>query len=244
MSSIALALLTLAVAAPPEPAETVPSVVQSEVEPPATVADATEPGTAPISPSKQMRKRTGRELLAAVRETLPRLNDPEDDYLEAAIEEMMYLYQELHEDTEMARSQREYYKGKVQLRLVKLGEELKKRIARNKRIAKSKTLQKFRDAKQADHQLGQQIGRGPAGAPPLMGRGPMMGTQGRLPNDDYGQQLVDLIQRTIAPGSWDVNGGLGSIYYWRPGRALVIRQTGAVHDDLGGALDQLRRAGN
>ena len=60
---------------------------------------------------------------------------------------------------------------------------------------------------------------------------------------DYGQELVELIQTVIRPETWDVNGGPGTIYYWYPGRALVIRQMGEVHEEIGGALDQLRRAG-
>ncbi|UCE88582.1 MAG: hypothetical protein JSW10_09600 [Pseudomonadota bacterium] len=59
---------------------------------------------------------------------------------------------------------------------------------------------------------------------------------------DYGQELVELIYRTIAPTTWDVNGGPGSIYYWQPGRALIVRQMGTVHQQLGDALEQLRRA--
>ncbi len=58
---------------------------------------------------------------------------------------------------------------------------------------------------------------------------------------DYGQDLVDLIQRTIAPTTWDVNGGQGSIYYWSHGRALIIRQTDEVHEQIGGVLEQLGR---
>jgi hypothetical protein len=75
----------------------------------------------------------------------------------------------------------------------------------------------------------------------MMGGGPL-GGPGQF-SDDYGPELVELIQQTIAPQTWDVNGGLGSAYYWRPGRALVIRQTGNVHDQLGGLLEQLGRAG-
>ena len=60
---------------------------------------------------------------------------------------------------------------------------------------------------------------------------------------DYGQHLVDLIQQTIAPQSWDVAGGRGSIRYWRPGKALVVRQTEEVQHDVGNVIRQLRRAG-
>jgi hypothetical protein len=58
---------------------------------------------------------------------------------------------------------------------------------------------------------------------------------------DNGQALVDLIQRTIAPASWDVNGGPGAIVYFRPSRALVVRQRSEVHEQLQGVVRALRR---
>ena len=64
------------------------------------------------------------------------------------------------------------------------------------------------------------------------------GNQG---NQDYGPMLVDLIQRTISPGSWDVNGGLSSIQYWAPRRVLVVRAPQDVHDGLAPVLQQLRK---
>ncbi|MHB8901622.1 MAG: hypothetical protein ACYC6Y_22950 [Thermoguttaceae bacterium] len=215
-------------------------------------------------PSAELRKRTGRELMAAVRETLARLADPKNEQLEAAVEELLFVYGELEADCSMAGSQREYYLKKVGLRLEQLGVELKKRIARNKRLAPPKVPEEIREA-QADS-LAQQGGVAAAGVPaaagraaagpavhpgagakkpparPLMGRGPAGGTGRAMGGDDYGQHLVELIQKTVAPSSWDVNGGLGTIFYWRPGRALVVRQTGQVHDEMGGVLGQLRRA--
>lgn len=55
------------------------------------------------------------------------------------------------------------------------------------------------------------------------------------------QSLIDLIQATIAPSSWDVNGGQGSIVYWQLGQALVVRQTSEVHEQLGGVVGRLRK---
>ncbi|MCA9056397.1 MAG: hypothetical protein KDA75_21360 [Planctomycetaceae bacterium] len=52
------------------------------------------------------------------------------------------------------------------------------------------------------------------------------------------QQLIDLIEMTIQPESWANNGGLGAIGYWSPGYALVIRNTQAVHAQIGGALGE------
>jgi hypothetical protein len=56
-----------------------------------------------------------------------------------------------------------------------------------------------------------------------------------------GQALVDLIQTTIAPDTWDIRGGPGTIVYYNPLRALVVRQTGEVHDNLGDLLGGLRK---
>ena len=60
---------------------------------------------------------------------------------------------------------------------------------------------------------------------------------------DWGQDLVELIERTIQPDFWEVNGGPGSIYYFRSLHALVVRATGEVHEKIGGAVGALRRAG-
>ena len=190
--------------------------------------------------SVKLRKRTGRELLAAVRETLARLARPEDEQLEASVEELLFVLQELREDESMAGSQREYYRAKVESRLNQLSIQLKKRISRNKRLGKPKPVETIRDSGDSGELLAQQGGVAAPLQRPQVGAGPV---RGRMPNDDYGQHLVDLIQKTIAPSTWDVNGGLGTIFYWRPGRALVVRQTGEVHDRMGNALDQLRRAG-
>jgi hypothetical protein len=61
-------------------------------------------------------------------------------------------------------------------------------------------------------------------------------------NDDAGDELVELIERTIAPGTWESQGGLGRIYYWRNGRALVISQTQQAHEGLADLLQQLHGA--
>ncbi len=57
---------------------------------------------------------------------------------------------------------------------------------------------------------------------------------------DNGQALVDLIHRTIHPDFWDVNGGPGTILYYRPLRCLVVRATDEVHGNVGGAVRALR----
>ena len=241
MPTVWIALLALTAAAGQETAS--PVQVPASDSSPVVAARAESPETSERdNAADKLRKRTGRELLAAVRETLARLARPKDDQLEASIEEILFVHQELREDDAMAGSQREYYTAKVESRLNQLSIQLKKRIARNKRLAKRKPPQQIRVPEKSGEQLAQRVGGAAPPVQPLVGGGGAP-ARGRQPNDDYGQQLVDLIQKTIAPSTWDVNGGLGTIYYWRPGRALVVRQTGEVHEQMGNALGQLRRAG-
>jgi hypothetical protein len=55
------------------------------------------------------------------------------------------------------------------------------------------------------------------------------------------QELMDLIQTTIAPESWAANGGKGTMMFYQPQNLLVVRQTAEAHEQLGSALRQLRR---
>ena len=61
--------------------------------------------------------------------------------------------------------------------------------------------------------------------------------------NDHGQELIDLIERTIKPEFWDTVGGPGSMFYYRPLMALVVSATSEVHGNVGGLLNALRRAG-
>jgi hypothetical protein len=65
---------------------------------------------------------------------------------------------------------------------------------------------------------------------------------GAVPGDD-GPRLVELIQRTINPAFWDVQGGPGTIVYYAPLQCLVVRATSEVHGNVGGLIGDLRAAG-
>ena len=58
---------------------------------------------------------------------------------------------------------------------------------------------------------------------------------------DYSGQLIDIIQSVIAPGSWDVNGGQGSIKFFPGLNVLIIRNTAENQEDLADLLQNLRR---
>ena len=57
------------------------------------------------------------------------------------------------------------------------------------------------------------------------------------------QALIELIERTIEPDFWDVNGGPGAIVYYAPLQCLVIRATSEVHHKIGGVVGGIRDAG-
>jgi hypothetical protein len=231
-------------------------------------AGSTPPGTStPLAVVQQeslVPPRTGAELRDAVRAAMRRWGRPDGKQSDLAAREFLVLYDELQADDQISRGQRDELLTKVRSRLQKLAEQIGKRVAVEKRLAKSQRPESV-IAAVANHGVLAQMGPwGPpdqrAGAPlagrgfglpglggpglagGMMGGGPLGGGGGQF-GDDYGPQLVDLIQQVIAPQTWDVNGGLGTAYYWRPGRALVIRQTGGVHDQLGDLLEQLGRAG-
>lgn len=53
--------------------------------------------------------------------------------------------------------------------------------------------------------------------------------------------LIDLITTTIAPTSWDDNGGAGSVSGFDTNLSLVVSQTQDVHEQIADLLEQLRR---
>lgn len=61
---------------------------------------------------------------------------------------------------------------------------------------------------------------------------------GALP--DTGWQLVELMQRIVAPDFWDRQGGPGTIRYFAMRRVLVVRATTDVHEQIKDLLMALR----
>jgi hypothetical protein len=190
--------------------------------------------------------RAGRELETVVHAALRRWAKPSDKEANAAAREFIVLYKELQQDTRLPYSDREQLRGKVRGRLSQLAQQIYKRIERDSQQAgagpKSVDIAKTRSL------LAQRGGGGMNGGGVNQGgmNGGMFGGGGGNgmfgAEADNGQDLVDLIQATIAPTTWDVNGGPGSIYYWRQQHALVVHADQEVHEQLGGLLEQLNRA--
>jgi len=239
MSPLLAALLALA-APPSEGTDPVasPPAATAEKEAAPTVQAPLAKKAAPYVP------RTGEKLRAATRAAMRRWARPSYAQADAAAREFITIHGELRADDQLARAQREYFLQRVRSRLMRLSHQITVRIAHQKRLATS-ARRKSGDASEekADETTPPEPTAASPGSyvPEVSTAGAFGG--GAFQPADNGQQLVDLIQTVIRPDSWDINGGPGSIYYWRPGHALVIRQMGEVHDEIGGVLGQLRRAG-
>jgi len=216
------------------------------------------PTTAAVAEQPAATPRTGTKLRDAVREALRRWAKPSDQQAEQAAREFLGLYGELQRDTSLSKAQRDELRGKVRGRLSNLAQQISKLAAAERRLAK-RDLPRALAGGNGAGVLAQWGGMGPAGFGGMAGGMGPAGVGGMMPGGmagmgaggafapvvtDYGQDLVDVILATIAPHTWDVNGGPGSIYYWRPGRAIVVRATDEVHNDIGGLVEQLQRAGN
>lgn len=79
---------------------------------------------------------------------------------------------------------------------------------------------------------------GQPGGPSLFGGGPA-GMGGGIQADF--DPLMDLIERTIAPDSWEELGGAGRMQEFESNLSLVIYQSQEVHEQIQDLLDQLRR---
>ncbi len=141
------------------------------------------------------------------------------------VEDLVVLYHGLRDVPGLSHAESSRMRGAIKGRL----EQLRDRLHRErKRTAESRARAERRLARTpraADSATGGAGGRTAA----LNGGGELAAAQ----------KLIDLIQNTIEPDSWQVNGGRGTISYYAPLRVLVIRQTGEVHHQLGGALQQL-----
>ncbi len=222
--------------------------------PPALVP-ATLQSQAPEQPDQAAPSaRTGRELMAACRAALQRWARPSDEQAQQAAVELLGLYHELQQDTELAVSQREGLRLVVRRRLLALAQQIERQVAvRREGAGAEAQVPPTVQAAQQKGVLAQQgawpgMGPGmrPGGRAPGMMAPGMMGPMGGAGNQpaDAGEQLADLIRQTVAPDMWIEMGGPGSMYYWVPGRALVVRQTDQVHEQIADLLRQLRRAGN
>jgi hypothetical protein len=163
-----------------------------------------------------------------------------------AVVEMTQLYQEIRRDPRLPESKTlEGYKARLWGRLTRVKEEIRKEMARETRRGKRRGDLSGRtggdkgDVNAPNSQpSGNQVPAFPSHTYPRSG------ARGGRGVPDWGPGLVELIERTIAPEFWDVNGGPGTIFYYPPLRVLVVRATSEIHHQIGGSLGALRDAGH
>ena len=164
-----------------------------------------------------------------------------------AVRRLAALYREVLRDPRLETSDTlKGYKAKLWSRLNRVKNDLQRKLDREAKLAKQREPDADTQAlQQATQSLADQLNTmnytmgGPAYVLTQTG-----GAWGGGLITDHGQELVDLIEHTIRPDFWDTAGGPGSIFYFRPLMALVVRATDEVHGSVGGLMDALRRAGN
>jgi len=263
MPTIMIAVLALAAGPangwtpPPFPAATAQPIVQASAatDAPAAVSEPAPSATERI-PTAHPREaeslsqpdstkqpappaRQGIELRTACRQALARWRTPSDEDMAKAAREFLVLFTELMADRKLETIERQNYAIVVRSRLMKLSMQIDK--AWKEKAAKQPATLTAPEG--GDAVLGHMFGAGAGvnmqqgfGAGGGLAQGPGGGGAG-----DYGPALVELIQTTISPKMWDINGGPGHVHYWQQQRALIVAAPQDVHDQIGGVLEQLNR---
>lgn len=179
-------------------------------------------------------------LLAALLTPLPMNEDSPLAELRPSAVELRVLYRSvLHSDSPRSSARPEEYVPAMAALYVELGRS--NELAGIERVRMRRAL-KARLEKARDRLLREQLAerRRPARSVQLRTTAELESVVGLAGPAEraQGQQLVNLIQSVIAPESWEVNGGRGSITYWDAWHVLVVRQTGDVHAQVGGLLNQ------
>jgi hypothetical protein len=164
----------------------------------------------------------------------------------AAVRKMCELYEELKRDPRLETSGTlTSYKAKLWSRMTRIKEDLQQQLARaarqsdgNPTDAELAALGEVTSSMAAQMDYMNYTMGGPSYVFAQSG-----GAFGGGTARDHAQELIELIQRTIQPDHWDVVGGPGSMFYYRPLMALVVRASSEVHGNVGGLLGALRRAG-
>ncbi|MFT5525773.1 MAG: hypothetical protein ACI9HK_003743 [Pirellulaceae bacterium] len=167
-----------------------------------------------------------------------------DQHAEAVFD-LTELHTELVSDPRYSTSDTlKEYRAKIWSRLRRVKKSIEVRLAREgKRVDVEAVAEVIRDASYATSELSSHLDlvSSTVGGPAKVFTAGQAGGKGV---SDHGPALVDLIERTINPEFWDSAGGPGSIFYFQPLHALVVSATAEVHENLGGVLQGLRRAGN
>ncbi len=170
-----------------------------------------------------------------------------------AIHQMSVLYRELIHDPRLETAPTlKSYKAKLWSRLVRVKKKLEIKLAHEQRgagppVADTARQQQDLQQQQATSAASQELAEHMTLASYTLGGPSRVIAEAGLAFGggvrDDSAALIELIERTISPEFWETNGGPGSMFYYAPVHALVVSATQEVHDNVGGALRALRRAG-
>ena len=153
----------------------------------------------------------------------------------AQAEKLLSLYKQIGEAKDVIPAERGRLHARLKSRLVRLADAIALDVKEARSASQSQTGKQPSTAAQSS---ANRSSTGTDASSPSQTAS--TGSHGGAPQDD-GQALVELIQATIAPQSWDVNGGPGSIVYWPAWHVLVVRQTDDVHEQIGGVMHGMRK---
>lgn len=214
--------------------------------PPPQAGEAVQQSPAQISPAATRETpttsaRDSQRLRIAVSKALRHEATTDGPQHAAALRRLVATYEEVNANTTWPDAERRKRLGQIRSRLSRAADQLEEQVvpATKKRVAVVRTAQVLAQRQQNQAPANRQRPAGPAGQRAPIGAGLPAGT---VPGEaEQAEQLIELIRNTIAPDSWDVRGGPGTMFYFAPKKVLVIRQTGAAHDKFGDLFRQLRR---
>jgi hypothetical protein len=206
------------------------------------------------SAAQPSKPRLAAEMRAAVTEALRAsaiAKEPEER--DDAGRHLVSILLDLERDQNLPRDERVQLRAQVRLRLLALEKTLRAeqagQVQRSKRNADSSkgahevptSLSQTTTALAQVAAPGAAAGRGSLVARPGVIGAVGNAVVGQSQSPDYGQDLVDLIHAVVQPPTWDINGGPGSVVYFRNYRVLVVTAPSDVHSELGDLLGQLRK---
>ena len=228
-------------------------------QPAASTSAATDSATM-VAPAN----RSAKDLRKVVADTLHRANAAKGADRVSAVAALVHLFKELGNDHQLSPQERQRLGVEIRSRLLRFAAQFQHEIVRaaQRSAADSDGIASAdaalddlknlvdvirKNVGPEDWVLAQRIGapggagQAGAGLGAQAGGGSASGSALDQQAEANGQALVELIQDTIAPDSWDIRGGPGSIVYFNPLRCLVVRQTGEGHDALGDLLGGVRK---
>ncbi len=201
-------------------------------------------GLALVLPPVCAQAAEGKELQKEVQTALKHWKKVPETQAEAAARELLGLYREVEADETLPDSTRKLLLRNLRVKLDVLSIQIAEAELAQKKEAQ-KQGEEAKEKKPASvkrPEKAQQTEMAQQAAPGIGGAG--FGAGGNQINQEAGEQLVEVIQNTIHPESWEQNGGNGTIQFWTPNGHLIIRQTDENHQKIQNLLEQLRRAGS